>query len=512
MKFSFGIINKLIASFTAIILLTVILGLITIRGLQKNEELNFRIANIISPSVKLLNAYYFELIDSKMLIKNWVYIEKRKDTPDKNRLRELHKVRLPELNNSIAEISGSWENNETQEHLNIILASVIDSLVPMHQAVMEQLNDFESYDDIETIFFIHPMLEQDGSIMILTDRLLSLVKQLIEEHEIIELEARQEMDERTKRLKRFFIGIALLVLTLSIVISILMSTSLKASLQKISRVIKKLSSGDLTYNEEVKGADEFSILIQELNLTIEKLNKTVGSIININSIILSAGTTLNDRSKHIFSGAEEQATVSKALMESMDNVVFGIKTNTANSQQTEIISQEAAEKAKGVDEVSKNSLNAINQIAQKIKIINDIAFQTNILALNAAVEAARAGEHGKGFAVVASEVRKLAENSNKAAVEVGSLTEANQKVITNSTQLVSELIPGIHHTSKLVKEITAASVQQQGSVERINDSIQRLNRITDTNYSIAEEISGNSEKLLSQVEELNTSISFFKTK
>jgi methyl-accepting chemotaxis protein len=511
MRFKFGIINKLAISFGGIILFVLILGIVTMINLKNNNRLNQRIINVYSPSVKLLNIYYSELIDSKMLVKNWVHIEKQEETIDKQRLRDLHEVRLPELNDKIASISGEWNNITAQKKLDSILIFVIDSLVPMHKEVMNLLSTFDSYDDIETLFFVHPMVEQDGNIMLLTDHLLSMVSSLITSQETLEEKARTAMVNSSSKLQRYFVLVTLMVILLALILSVAMARTLKASLTKISKLISGMARGDLTITVDASGSDEFSVLISDLNGTIEKMRYTLTSISDINNIILEASDTLNQRSQSVFLGAEQQAKASAELSASMKSVVFGIKTNTTNSQQTEIISLEAAEKALGVEKVSKESLDAISKITLKVKVINDIAFQTNLLALNAAVEAARAGEYGKGFAVVATEVRKLAENSKMAAIEVEALSESSQQVVKHATEMISQLLPGIHHTSKLVKEITAASEQQSDGVVQINDSIQKLKNITDQNYAVAQEMAGNSQKLLEQVEELNKTISFFKT-
>ncbi|MFZ5761972.1 MAG: methyl-accepting chemotaxis protein, partial [Thermodesulfobacteriota bacterium] len=131
----------------------------------------------------------------------------------------------------------------------------------------------------------------------------------------------------------------------------------------------------------------------------------------------------------------------------------------------------------------------------KIAIIEEIARQTDLLALNAAIEAARAGEHGKGFAVVAAAVRKLAERSQKAAGEIGTLSTSSIEVAERAGNLLAELVPDIQKTAQLVQEISAASNEQSQGTEQVNNAIQQLDQVIQQNAQASQELSASAEEL-----------------
>ncbi|MCC7415899.1 MAG: hypothetical protein IT176_02075, partial [Acidobacteria bacterium] len=155
------------------------------------------------------------------------------------------------------------------------------------------------------------------------------------------------------------------------------------------------------------------------------------------------------------------------------------------------------------------TVEAMKQIATRIGIIDDIAYQTNMLALNAAIEAARAGEHGKGFAVVAAEVRKLAERSQVAAQEIGELASGSVKTAERAGTLIDEIVPGIGKTSDLVQEIAAASQEQSAGASQVNTAMSQMSQITQQNASASEELAATAEQMTGQAEQLIELMGFF---
>ncbi|HET7775122.1 MAG TPA: methyl-accepting chemotaxis protein, partial [Azospira sp.] len=177
---------------------------------------------------------------------------------------------------------------------------------------------------------------------------------------------------------------------------------------------------------------------------------------------------------------------------------------------TEDISSRAARDAKVGGQTVRATVDAMKQIADKVSIIDEIAYQTNLLALNAAIEAARAGEHGKGFAVVAGEVRKLAERSQSAALEIGQLAGDSVEQAEKAGIMFDDMVPNIERTAQLVKEISASSEEQAIGAGQINQAIGQVNQTTQHNASASEELAATAEELHSQAERLKGHIAFFR--
>ncbi|CCG39937.1 HAMP domain-containing methyl-accepting chemotaxis protein [Magnetospirillum molischianum] len=283
--------------------------------------------------------------------------------------------------------------------------------------------------------------------------------------------------------------------------------AMTANLRSTAQIAGEIAKGNLSV--EAKRLSDKDILGIALETMLEKLRAVVSDAMTAADNVAAGSQELSSASEQLSQGSTEQASAAEEASASMEEMAANIKQNSENATQTEKIARQSAKDAQVSGEAVTKTVSAMQTIAEKISIVQEIARQTDLLALNAAVEAARAGEHGKGFAVVASEVRKLAERSQGAAAEISSLSSDSVKVAREAGDMLSKLVPDIKKTAELVEEISAACREQDIGAEQINQAIQQLDKVTQQNSAASEEMAATSEELASQAEQLQDTISYF---
>jgi methyl-accepting chemotaxis protein len=306
------------------------------------------------------------------------------------------------------------------------------------------------------------------------------------------------------------LAIVLLAVAVGVFVSIAITRSITAPVAQALGAAERIAKGDLRELVEARTGDEIGRLLAAMRGMGEKLAQIIGEVRSGADALAGASAQVSATAQTLSQGTGEQAASVEETTSSLEEMSASITQNAENARQTESMAKEGATSAEEGGKAVAETVQAMKSIAEKISIIEEIAYQTNLLALNAAIEAARAGEHGKGFAVVATEVRKLAERSQKAAKEIGALAEGSVHVAERSGSLIVELVPAIRKTADLVQEVAAASSEQSAGVGQVSKAMASVDQVTQRNASAAEELSSTAEEMASQAESLQQLMGFFQ--
>lgn len=300
--------------------------------------------------------------------------------------------------------------------------------------------------------------------------------------------------------------------------------NIQGYIDELSEVLGQMADKDFTGGIEREYLGDFIKLKDSINFIEAQFNNVLTEINSSADQVEAGAGQVASTSQGLSQGASEQASSLEEISATITDVAEQTKQNASNANKANELSMKAKTDAQNGNEEMKDMLNAMKEINESskniskiVKVIDDIAFQTNILALNAAVEAARAGQHGKGFAVVAEEVRNLAARSATAARETTDLIENSisrvqeGSAIANKTaEALNKIVEGVTDAVEIVEKISEASVQQATSIAQIDSGINQISKVTQSNTATAEESAAASEEMAGQAQMLKGMIQEFQ--
>lgn len=387
---------------------------------------------------------------------------------------------------------------DKSEELRGKFSEVLDRIIPLADS------SSPTYDAKQATEYLFGDYSKDA------DADLEGFKEFAESQKELSDESGKAVLQTASSAKSVLLAIAIAAVILTLVFAWWLTRMITRPLAEAVEVAGHLSEGNLNVKIRVDSKDETGMLLESMQNMVAKLTQVITEVRGSATALASASEEVSATAQSMSQATSEQAASVEETSASIEQMTASIEQNTENAKVTDGMASTAAKQATEGGEAVTETVTAMKQIADKIGIIDDIAYQTNLLALNAAIEAARAGEHGKGFAVVAAEVRKLAERSQVAAQEIGEVAKGSVGLAEKAGKLLDEIVPVINKTSDLVQEINAASQEQSSGVGQINNAMNQLNQVTQQNASSSEELAATAEEMSSQAEQLQHLVGFFK--
>lgn len=488
---------KLFVSFGIIVVLYIVVGIITLVSVNRMTVMQDVGAQ---RAVDAINLEGFAALPFKLyqVIADGIINHNVEEAKGK------YKIISAEIDGDIQLVKGIVDTDEEKTLLAKVETDFREVRNITENRVLPLISAEISEEDMDKIHIAD--VEIDGYLKSMATNLDAMAKSLLSKNSA----AVEKFDQISKNLFRNIILALLGTIVVSFGFALYMVNNISKPLVKGVAFCKKIAQGDLSANLNIEQRDEIGELADAMNGMSDRLNSIVSDIIAGAEAIKSASLQLSSTSQQVSQGANEQASSVEEILASIQEMSANIQQNSENSIHAEKASMEAGSEINGLEKSAGKTVEVNKVISDRIKVINDIAFQTNILALNAAVEAARAGEHGKGFAVVASEVRKLAEQSKNAADEIVRLTHESLVLAEETGRRMTDILPKVEKSAQLVKEISAASVEQNSGTEQVNSAVQQLNSVTQQNASASEELASSAEELAGQADQLKDVVSYFK--
>ena len=439
-------------------------------------------------------------------------------------LRRFEKDTFLNLENKqvLAQYEQKWRNQLAEAHDLLVELDGLANSQEDKRLIADMANDLRTYEGgfnrvVAAITSGTILTPTQGNAEIAQDkdeihRMESAAGELSDRHQKTLAGREASTISFTRRTAFTMLIIVLIALGIASVATFLVAGGITRPINAMAAHLSEMAqgSGDLTKRIEINSRDEVSAMAKSFNLFVQKLEEIIGEVRTSSDGITSAAGQVASSAAALSQGTSEQAASIQETTSSLEQISASIGQNASNSRQMEQMALKGSRDSEDSGTAVRDTVGAMKQIAEKISIIEAIAYQTNLLALNAAIEAARAGDHGRGFAVVATEVRKLAERSQIAAQEIGGLASKSVEVAEHSGKLLQELVPSIKKTAELVQEVAASSSEQSTGVTQINKAMSSVDTVTQRNAASAEELSSTAEELAAQSEALQQLMAFFR--
>lgn len=328
------------------------------------------------------------------------------------------------------------------------------------------------------------------------------------ERELMQVTA-QESAVRHAQARTTVLGVIGVAILVAAGVSLLTTRGVTVPLARVVGHAEQIAAGNLRERIRMTHGDEIGQLQRAMGEMTERLSRVLLEVREGAQALSVGSQQVSSASQVLSQGTHEQASSMQETAASLEEMSSTIHLNADLGRQTEQVALQARREVEEGEKAVQETVSAMRHIAQRVSLVEELAYQTNLLALNAAIEAARVGGMGKGFAVVAGEVRRLAERSQSAAQEIGAEVDTSVQVAERSGRAITALLPSIQQTAGLVQHVSTASREQSSSVNHINQSMTRMDAVTQRNARSAEALAATAEEMAQQAASLRGLLTFF---